>query len=163
MARPGRQERNRAARSFRQLRRFHHVINSNKVFGTHNESESDMMFSMHPKQDFNSACPACSAKLLVVRIPSPSRRGERATCPYCMESLQPRDAGDLIQYRLVRGPSPNTVAMSQMANPKDKLFEREEIRQRMADFKATQVKFEREREEYFEKTMAKVRSSSSDV
>src|ERR1700679_2292837 len=30
-----RPERNRAARSFRQLRRFHHVINSNKVFGTH--------------------------------------------------------------------------------------------------------------------------------
>src|SRR5450755_327544 len=29
-------ERNRAARSFRQFRRFHHVINSNKVFGTHN-------------------------------------------------------------------------------------------------------------------------------
>src|SRR6267378_559713 len=36
MARPGRPERNRAARSFRQLRRFHHVINSDKVFGTHN-------------------------------------------------------------------------------------------------------------------------------
>jgi TetR/AcrR family transcriptional regulator, mexJK operon transcriptional repressor len=35
MARPGRPERNRAARSFRQLRRFHHGINSNKVFGTH--------------------------------------------------------------------------------------------------------------------------------
>jgi site-specific DNA recombinase len=35
MARPERPERNRAARSFRQLRRFHHVINSNKVFGTH--------------------------------------------------------------------------------------------------------------------------------
>src|SRR3984893_16005571 len=35
MARPGRQERNRTARSFRQLRRFHHVINSDKVFGTH--------------------------------------------------------------------------------------------------------------------------------
>src|SRR5450755_3079179 len=28
-------ERNRAARSFRQFRRFHQVINSNKVFGTH--------------------------------------------------------------------------------------------------------------------------------
>jgi hypothetical protein len=27
--------RNRVARSFRQLRRFHHVINSDKVFGTH--------------------------------------------------------------------------------------------------------------------------------
>src|ERR1700676_5299065 len=39
MARPGRPERNRAARSFRQLRRFLHVINSNKVFGTHREFE----------------------------------------------------------------------------------------------------------------------------
>src|SRR5258708_34050411 len=35
MARPGRPERNRAARSFRQLRRFHRVINSDEVFGTH--------------------------------------------------------------------------------------------------------------------------------
>src|SRR5438067_1540724 len=38
MARPGRPERNRAARSFCQLRRFHHVINSDKVFGTHSHS-----------------------------------------------------------------------------------------------------------------------------
>jgi hypothetical protein len=35
MVRPRRPERNRAARSFRQLKRFHHVINSDKVFGTH--------------------------------------------------------------------------------------------------------------------------------
>ena len=35
MMRPEWPERNRAARSFRQFRRFHHVINSNKVFGTH--------------------------------------------------------------------------------------------------------------------------------
>src|ERR1700760_3085810 len=35
MARPGRPERNRTARSFRQLRRFHRFINSDKVFGTH--------------------------------------------------------------------------------------------------------------------------------
>src|SRR3982074_597029 len=35
MARPGRPERNRAAQSFRQLRRFHHAINSDEVFGTH--------------------------------------------------------------------------------------------------------------------------------
>src|SRR6266850_23381 len=34
-ATPGRPARNRTARSFRQLRRFHHVINSDKVFGTH--------------------------------------------------------------------------------------------------------------------------------
>jgi hypothetical protein len=35
MARPGRPERNRAARSFGQLRRFHRGFNSDKVFGTH--------------------------------------------------------------------------------------------------------------------------------
>src|SRR6202011_5543680 len=34
-----RPERNRTARSFRQLRRFHHVINSDKVFGTHRLSQ----------------------------------------------------------------------------------------------------------------------------
>jgi pimeloyl-ACP methyl ester carboxylesterase len=41
MARSGRQERNRTTRSFRQLRRFHHVINSDKVFGTHKPNWSD--------------------------------------------------------------------------------------------------------------------------
>src|SRR5688500_10113095 len=35
MARPGRPERNKAAQSFRQLRRFHRIINSDEVFGTH--------------------------------------------------------------------------------------------------------------------------------
>jgi Zn-dependent peptidase ImmA (M78 family) len=35
MARLKRPKRNKAARSFRQLKRFHHVSNSNKVFGTH--------------------------------------------------------------------------------------------------------------------------------
>jgi hypothetical protein len=35
MARPGRPERNRTARSFRQLRRFLYLINTDKVFGTH--------------------------------------------------------------------------------------------------------------------------------
>jgi hypothetical protein len=33
MARPGRPARNRTARPFRRLRRFHHVINSDEVFG----------------------------------------------------------------------------------------------------------------------------------
>jgi hypothetical protein len=58
---------------------------------------------------------------------------------------------------------PKTDAVVQVTKPKDKLFEREEIRQRLADFKANQHKFQREREEYFKKTMEKVRSSSSDV
>src|SRR5216684_6454463 len=39
MARPGWPERNKAARSFRQLRRFRHVINSDKVFGTHTDHQ----------------------------------------------------------------------------------------------------------------------------
>src|SRR6266403_3325289 len=34
---PGYTRFNRTARSFRQLRRFHHVINSDKVFGTHSQ------------------------------------------------------------------------------------------------------------------------------
>jgi hypothetical protein len=29
-------------RSFRQLRRFHHVINSDKVFGTHTEEDNQL-------------------------------------------------------------------------------------------------------------------------
>jgi hypothetical protein len=48
-------------------------------------------------------------------------------------------------------------APQQPAKPKDKPFEREEIRQRVADFKATQNRFQREREEYYRATMAKVR------
>src|SRR3984885_14265179 len=50
MARPGRPERNRAARSFRQLRRFHHVINSNKVFGTHPKPQDLPPAMAHDKQ-----------------------------------------------------------------------------------------------------------------
>jgi hypothetical protein len=57
--------------------------------------------------------------------------------------------------------SPNTVAMPPIAKPKDKFSEREAIRQRVADFKATQHRFEREREDYYRRTMSKVRSNSS--
>jgi hypothetical protein len=49
------------------------------------------------------------------------------------------------------------LELAQTAKPKDKLFEREEIKQRVAAFKATQNKFQREREEYYKTTMAKVR------
>jgi hypothetical protein len=38
MVRPRRPEGNRAAPSFGQLKRFHHVINSDKVFGTHRDA-----------------------------------------------------------------------------------------------------------------------------
>ena len=53
-----------------------------------------------------------------------------------------------------------SVIKPNLPKPKDRLFEREEIRQCVADLKATQLKFEREREEYFKRTLAKVRSGS---
>jgi hypothetical protein len=53
-----------------------------------------------------------------------------------------------------------TVALAQTIKPKDKLFEREDIRQRLAAFRATQRRFEIEREEYFKKTMANLRANS---
>src|SRR5882757_10618356 len=51
MARPGRPERNRAARSFRQLRRFPHVINSDKVFGTH-RGDSSYLYATATQQPY---------------------------------------------------------------------------------------------------------------
>jgi hypothetical protein len=56
---------------------------------------------------------------------------------------------------------PNTATMPRIVKPKDKLSERDAIRRRVADFKATQHKFEREREDYFRRTMSRVRSNSS--
>ena len=56
---------------------------------------------------------------------------------------------------------PKEVGVAQMPKPKDKVFEREEITQRVADFAATQRRFQREREEYFKVTLAKVRLNSS--
>jgi hypothetical protein len=56
---------------------------------------------------------------------------------------------------------PKAVELVYIGKPKDKLFEREEIRQRVADFKATQSKFQHEREEYYKATMAKARSGST--
>jgi hypothetical protein len=57
---------------------------------------------------------------------------------------------------------PKAVDLTQMAKPRDKLFERAEIRQRVADFRATQHRFQREREEYYRKTMAKVGPSRNE-
>jgi hypothetical protein len=47
----------------------------------------------------------------------------------------------------------------ELAQPKDSHFERQEIMRRMAEFKATQDRFEREREEYFKNVMAKVQAN----
>src|SRR5437879_2075463 len=51
MARPAPPERNRAARSFRQLRRFHHVINSDKVFGIQTVSKLLLVSARHEAGD----------------------------------------------------------------------------------------------------------------
>jgi hypothetical protein len=57
---------------------------------------------------------------------------------------------------------PKAVDLAQIAKPGDTLFEREEIRQRVADFRATQHRFQREREEYFKKTIAKIGRSRTE-
>jgi hypothetical protein len=51
MARPERPGRNRKVRSFRQLRRFRRVINSDKVFGTHSRPE-EWRFTVVPQFPF---------------------------------------------------------------------------------------------------------------
>jgi hypothetical protein len=53
-----------------------------------------------------------------------------------------------------------TVTPAQPIIPKDKLFEREDISQRLAAFRATQRRFEIERDEYFKMTMANLRTNS---
>jgi hypothetical protein len=57
---------------------------------------------------------------------------------------------------------PNTAAMPPIVKPKDKLSERDAIGKRVADFKATQHKFEREREDYFRRTMSTIHSGSTE-
>jgi hypothetical protein len=52
------------------------------------------------------------------------------------------------------------VELKQTIKPKDKLFEREDIRQRLAAFRVTQRQFEIERDEYFKMTMANLRTNS---
>jgi hypothetical protein len=52
---------------------------------------------------------------------------------------------------------PKAFAPQQPAKPKDKLLEREEIRKRLEEFKATQNRFQHEHEEYYNAAMMKVR------
>ena len=54
-----------------------------------------------------------------------------------------------------------SIIQPSLPKPKDKLFGSDEIQQRVADFKATQDKFAREREEYYKATMAKIRAGSA--
>src|ERR1700737_3408013 len=69
MARPAPPERNRAAGSFRQLRRFHHVINSDKVFGIHRTSGCEITPARISKQ--RGAPARCCTSTCWVSRPSP--------------------------------------------------------------------------------------------
>jgi hypothetical protein len=75
MARPGRPERNRAARSFRQLRRFHRGFNSDNVFGTHTRRFSERYYGRFerriPLQDVNEDKVSASFKKGVLTIAVP--------------------------------------------------------------------------------------------
>src|SRR6266403_319226 len=89
MARPGWPERNRAARSFRQLWRFDHVINSDKVFGTHRYECRGLgeagavrpwQFGAFPR---SLSRPASSRPLTDLR-----RRGSLAAAPVVLQSIE---------------------------------------------------------------------------
>jgi hypothetical protein len=77
MAKPGRPERKRTARSFRQLRRFHHGFNSNEVFGTNRGSRWRVSSSVTQQ----SLRATCSGSLLTANCRSwaGSRRDHFAT------------------------------------------------------------------------------------
>ena len=88
MARPGRPERNRAARSFRQLRRFRHIINSDEVFGTHNGllasgtradniAQARVLLAVSKPEDqptdtavdhSKSTCPCCGGRMIIIEV-----------------------------------------------------------------------------------------------
>src|SRR5450631_1534400 len=71
MASPGRPGRNTRARSFRQLRRFHHGFNSDKVFGTHNSPECDARGAPSRSHNNHRAAEARQQNLTnIVRISS---------------------------------------------------------------------------------------------
>ena len=50
-----------------------------------------------------------------------------------------------------------SVIQPNLPKPKDRLFEDQELQHRLSEFKAIQHRFEREREEFFNKRMSKVR------
>ncbi|MDO8400350.1 MAG: hypothetical protein Q7T45_21250 [Bradyrhizobium sp.] len=54
-----------------------------------------------------------------------------------------------------------SVLHPELPKPKDRLFRDEKLEQRLSEFKAVQHRFERERDEFFNRTMSKVRSSLS--
>ena len=59
-----------------------------------------------------------------------------------------------------------SVQQSELPKPKDRLFRDEQLEKRLSDFKAVQHRFERERDEFFKKTMSEVSappSSRNDV
>jgi hypothetical protein len=80
----------------------------------------------------------------------------------------PEDTLSLAERRIAPNPSGIDAlthvelsrAITQNVKPKDKFFERDEIRQRLSEFKATQRRFEVEREEFFKNTMASLRANS---
>ena len=85
MARPGRPERNRAARSFRQLRRFHHISNSDRVFGTHRSRGEHTVIKMallvHCQSAPSLGSEKCCERLSAMIAP-PTHRTAAATASF---------------------------------------------------------------------------------
>jgi transcriptional regulator with XRE-family HTH domain len=71
---------------------------------------------------WNFPCRHCDAKLLVVRIKTPLKPRERATCPFCTGEVPPRDAGHLLQYHLIV--NPNKTLFDEKAEKKRTIMRR---------------------------------------
>ena len=54
-----------------------------------------------------------------------------------------------------------TLPPANLPKPKARIFEDEEMRKHMTEFKTIQSRFAREREEFYQRTMSRVRSSLS--
>ena len=75
-----------------------------------------------------------------------------------LQALTPRE-----NQGVPRHPEPTQLPMAaEVSTPKDRLgVERDVIQKRVADFKANQKKFQKDREEYYARTMANARANQS--
>jgi predicted SprT family Zn-dependent metalloprotease len=51
-------------------------------------------------------CQHCAATLQRTRIEAEAKKGERAFCPHCMNTLAHRDGKFTLQYKLLKVPTP---------------------------------------------------------
>jgi hypothetical protein len=175
MARPRRPGRNKVVRSFRQLRRFHHVINTDMVFGTHKRQPKfrEVFSGKRPASyrlsrffaviihkfdvsDFKAYVMIEWIKQRDLLIDEALAFAQAVAANTPKMALTPVHQPDAAQGFVSSAQRPVAVTESAPRDTPD--MERNAILRRVANFKAHQERFQREREDYFQKTMAKAQS-----